>query len=425
MENQHTNTPTGSLTKIVTSGRVKGEITAPASKSYAQRAAAAALLADGVSTLTHLTLCNDVSAALNVIRRLGASIAHEGTTYSIEGGFNPTADRIDIGESGLAARLFAPIAALGSRPITIDGEGSILKRPVGMIQEPLQQLGARVTSRGGYLPLVVEGPLRGGKVTVDGSHSSQFITGLLMALPLAEHDTELTVERLASRPYIDMTIEVLRAFGIEVTHQEYTRFQIKGGQRYAAAEYNIEGDWSGASCLLVAGAVAGAVTVRNLNPDSLQADKAILEALRIAGAKVTTTRNAVTVSNSPLMAFNFDATHCPDLFPALAVLAANSKGTSVIRGTNRLTHKESNRAETLAGTFRALGIAVDLAEPDRMKITGGKIVGAEVESHNDHRIAMAAAVAALTADGPVTIRQAEAVNKSYPGFWNDLEKLGK
>ena len=201
------------------------------------------------------------------------------------------------------------------------------------------------------------------------------------------------------------------------------KFYIKGGQQYRPIRYNIEGDWSGASCLLVAGAVSGEVTIHNLNPLSLQADTAIIDALTRAGAEIITTTDSVTVRKSKLHAFQFDATHCPDLFPALAALAANCEGTSTIRGTHRLTHKESNRAQTIADTFTRMGIQTDIETDDLMQITGGPIHSATVESYNDHRIAMAAAVSALTCDDRITIRNANAVDKSYPEFWDDLDTL--
>ena len=404
-------------------GRIAGSITAPASKSYAQRAVAAALLAGGETTLTHLDLCNDTRAALDVARRLGASVSHEGPTYTIRGGLNPASTKLNIGESGLATRLFTPIASLCHMPITINGEGSILRRPIEMMEEPLQALGVEVISNGGYLPISVKGPMRGGEIHVDGSLSSQFITGLLMALPLSPNDTVLHVENLKSRPYVDMTIDLAARFGVAIEHNSYEQFYIASGQHYAPCTYNIEGDWSGASCLLVAGATAGSITVRNLNHISLQADLAIIEALARAGAEIITTNSSVTVHGGPLHAFEFDATDCPDLFPALAALAASCEGTSVVTGTQRLTYKESNRAETIAEVFGRLGIGVDLSEENTMRITGGPISSAVVDSHNDHRIAMAAAVAALSSDDSVVIEGADAADKSYPNFWNDLDTL--
>ena len=404
-------------------GRIAGSITAPASKSYAQRAVAAALLAGGETTLTHLDLCNDTRAALDVARRLGASVSHEGTTYTIRGGLNPVSTKLTIGESGLATRLFTPIASLCHMPITINGEGSILRRPIEMMEEPLQALGVEVISNGGYLPISVKGPMRGGEIHVDGSLSSQFITGLLMALPLSPNDTVLHVENLKSRPYVDMTIDLAARFGVAIEHNNYEQFYIAGGQHYTPCTYNIEGDWSGASCLLVAGATAGSITIRNLNHISLQADLAIIEALARAGAEIITTNSSVTVHGGPLHAFEFDATDCPDLFPALAALAASCEGTSVLTGTQRLTYKESNRAETIAEVFGRLGIGVDLSEENTMRITGGPVSSAVVDSHNDHRIAMAAAVAALSSDDSVVIEGADAADKSYPNFWNDLDTL--
>ena len=404
-------------------GRIAGSITAPASKSYAQRAVAAALLAGGETTLTHLDLCNDTRAALDVARRLGASVSHEGTTYTIRGGLNPVSTKLNIGESGLATRLFTPIASLCHMPITINGEGSILRRPIEMMEEPLQALGVEVISNGGYLPISVKGPMRGGEIHVDGSLSSQFITGLLMALPLSPNDTVLHVENLKSRPYVDMTIDLAARFGVAIEHNNYEQFYIAGGQHYTPCTYNIEGDWSGASCLLVAGATAGSITIRNLNHISLQADLAIIEALARAGAEIITTNSSVTVHGGPLHAFEFDATDCPDLFPALAALAASCEGTSVLTGTQRLTYKESNRAKTIAEVFGRLGIGVDLSEENTMRITGGPVSSAVVDSHNDHRIAMAAAVAALSSDDSVVIEGANAADKSYPNFWNDLDTL--
>lgn len=415
------------MLKTIHKVSIGGTITAPTSKSYAQRAVAAALLAHGTSRLTNMDLCNDTKAALEVAAALGAKISAEGTTYSIAGGFAPVATTLNIGESGLATRLFTPIAALANHPITITGKGSILTRPIGAMCGTLEQLGVSVTTSNGFLPLTVHGAIGGGTATADGSLSSQFITGLLTALPLAENDSTLKVIDLQSIPYIDMTIEVLHNFGITITHDNYKEFRIKGRQRYKAADYNIEGDWSGASCMLVAGAIAGEITVTNLNSTSLQADIRIMEALEKAGARISQTPTSTTVSRAELHGFDFDATHCPDLFPALVALAANCSGVTTITGTERLTHKESDRAATLACEFEKMGACVDISQPNVMKIRRGTQppLPVEVDSHNDHRIAMATAVAALTLPHSVTIHRAEAVNKSYPEFWDMLAGLTK
>ena len=404
---------------------VEGDVTPPCSKSYAQRAIAAALLARGRTVVRNIELCNDTRSALSVAQSLGAVVEQlDKHTFAIEGGLNPRTDTIDIGESGLSTRLFTPIASLCSAPITITGHGSILRRPVSMMIEPLRSLGVDVLDGGGYLPIRVEGPMQGGETSVDGSISSQFLTGLLMAAPVAAGDTQLRVENLNSIPYIAMTLDLAARFGVEIEHRGWSEFYIPGGQEYTPVEYDIEGDWSGASCMLVAGAVAGRVTLNNLNPLSLQADVAIIGALSHAGAEIITTADSVTVARRQLNAFEFDATHCPDLFPALAALAANCDGVSTIRGTSRLLHKESNRAEAIREEWAKMGVEVDIDEPDLMHIRGAReIEGAVVDSHNDHRIAMAAAVMALNCRGEMTVCDAGCVNKSYPDFWRDIEKI--
>lgn len=415
---------------------LKGQIMAPASKSYAQRALAAALLvpeSEGESILYNMGLSNDTEAALGVIKELGAKVEIEpdGTTYRVLGGFlKNKPHELHIGESGLSTRLFTPIAAQSPEPITITGHGSILTRPVSAMREPLEDLGAEVEMTDDeFLPLTVSGPLKGGTVEVDGSASSQFITGLLMALPLSDSDTQLYVHNPRSVPYIEMTIDVLKEFGISIGISEnYESFYIESDQDYRATDYSIEGDWSGASCLLVAGAIAGEVVVDNLNPGSLQADRMILEVLTQAGAYMDYCGQTVTIRKSTLTGFEYDATNCPDLFPAMAALAAFCQGRSVIKGTRRLTHKESNRAHTIAAEFGKLGISIDISQDNLMIIDGIgdgtlQVKDPNLSSHNDHRIAMATAVAALRADQPVTIHHAEAVNKSYRAFWDDLKKI--
>lgn len=411
------------MEKTILPSSISGILNAPCSKSYAQRAIAAALLADGTSELHHMDLCDDTAAALEVARRLGARVYFNDRYYAIDGGLNLHSDNLDIGESGLSTRLFTPVAALCSHPVTISGHGSILKRPISAMEKPLRDLGVTIRSNKGFLPIAIHGPLQGGDITVDGSQGSQFLTGLLTALPLAKNDSTIRVRNLTSKPYIDMTIEVLSAFGVEVSHENYELFYVPSGQSYTATTYNIEGDWSGASCLLVAGAVAGEITVNNLNPNSLQADQALVYALERAGAMIVSDGNTYHVRKKALHAFEFDATDCPDLFPALVTLAANCEGRSILKGTKRLTHKESDRARTLAAEFEKLGIFVDISEEDTMVVEGGMIQAGTVNSHNDHRIAMAMAVAGLTAAGPVTVEGAEAVSKSYPRFWEDLETL--
>lgn len=411
------------MEKTVDRCEVSGTVEPPCSKSYAQRAMAAALLCEGETTLRNIEFCDDTRYALEVIRNLGAeAVPLDGHTLSIMGGLDPKTDIINTGESGLAARLFTPIAALSDHRITIMGERTMLRRPVGMMLNPLSELGVKVESDG-HLPITVQGPLKGGETTVDGSVSSQFTTGLLMSLPLAQKDTILYVDRVYSIPYLSMTVDMAGRFGIRIEHNDHAEYFIEGGQKYKPADISIEGDWGSAAFMLVAGAIAGKVTVLNMNPVSLQADIAIIEALSRAGASVTITHNDITVARNTLEAFEFDATHSPDLFPILSVLATNCEGVSVIKGAKRLTHKESNRAEAILKEFGRIGMEVGIENEDYLTVKGRQLKGGVMDSCNDHRIAMAGAVAGLAASSPVTVRNAEAVNKSYPRFWDDLGSI--
>ena len=414
------------MDKTVSLGSANGTITPPSSKSYAQRAIALALLAEGRTTLRNIEFCKDTRSAISCIEALGAKVSYlDESTIAIDGGLHPVTDTLMVGESGLATRLFTPIASLNSTPICIKGEGTLLHRPMMMMIEPLRRLGVEVRDGGGHLPIEVKGPIHGGNIEVDGSFSSQFITGLLLALPLAKEDTTLHVRSAVSTPYIDMTIDTAKRFGVEIMHHEgdYSEFYIEGGQKYTPADLAIEGDWSGASTMLVAGAISGRVTVKNLSTLSKQADTAICRALERAGAGIIIEGDSITVTKRRLRSFTFDATNSPDLFPALAALAAAAHGQSTIIGTQRLLHKESDRAETIRQEYEKLGIEVDISEENVMKIRGGEIHPATVFSHNDHRIAMSLAVSALRCKGDVAIENAECVEKSYPTFFEDLESI--
>lgn len=384
---------------------------------------AAALLAKGETILRNLDFCDDTLSAIRVIETLGAKVERiDERTVKVQGGLSPQSNSLNVGESGLATRMFTPIASLCNTPITIEGKGTLLHRPMHMMIEPLRKLGVDVRDGGGKLPVEVCGPIRGGEIEVDGSVSSQFLTGLLMALPLAEEDTTIAVENAVSKPYLDMTIDLASKFGVQISHNDYNEFYVEGSQSYEPADIVIEGDWSASAMLLVAGAIAGKVTLNNISQLSKQADVAICDALVRAGALVTSEPDSITVEQRDLVGFEFDATQCPDLFPALAALAAAAEGESVIYGVHRLEHKESNRAETIASEYAKLGIEVDL-DGDVMRIRGGEIHSAEARSHHDHRIAMSLAVSALRSDGEILIHDAECVAKSYPDFFEALESL--
>ncbi len=407
------------MKRYVYPSETKGVIKAPASKSAMQRCIAAALLAEGESILVNPTYCDDSLAAMRVAEGLGARIRKTTDHLVISGGLKPSADTLNCGESGLCIRMFTPIAALTGRELTMTGEKSLAERPVSAIEGPLRELGAVISSSDGRLPLRVSGKLTGGYAEIDGSMRSQFQTGLLMALPLCEKDSLLRVNNLKSREYIDLTINVLRTFSVYIENRDYTEFRVKGNQRFIPGIVDIEGVWSGAAFLLCAGAIAGDITVNGISMDSSQPDRGIITALRKAGADISIHADSVEVRKSILNGFEFDATECPDLFPPLAALALYCKGETVIHGTERLMHKESNRGLTIKTELEKLGAAVDL-HPHCMVIKSGKVRGSEVESHGDHRIAMMCAIA----ESGVEINGAECVSKSYSEFFDHIKKLG-
>ncbi len=403
---------------------VSGQVKAPPSKSMTQRAIAAAMLADGQSLILNPSYCDDSLAAMSIAVSLGARVEPEADRMKITGSSGELKEKkLNCGESGLAIRMFSPVAALFDEEIIMTGSGSLKKRPMQMIGDALNQLGADCISTEGFLPLTIKGPLKGGYCEIDGSMSSQLLTGLLMSLPLADVDSEIKVYNLKSRPYIDMTIGLLSDFGIKITNENYELFKVPGRQKYFPGNYEVESDWSGGSFLLIAGAVNGRLKITGLHTGSYQSDMAILKAMEKAGADMKISDNQIEITKSPLKAFDFDATESPDLFPPLVALSAYCNGVTKIKGASRLIHKESNRAAALSEEFGKMNIKVELKD-DYMFVTGGEVRGARVSSHDDHRIAMAAAVAALGATSTVFIKDSHCVGKSYPGFFNDLRKIG-
>ena len=412
---------------------ISGIINAPTSKSSMQRACAAALLNEGKTTIANPGKSNDDLAALEVIKILGATVTEvdENQIIITSKGIQPISDEMNCGESGLAIRMFAPIAALSNKPIVISGTGSLLTRPMNFFDEIFPKLDIAIESNNGKLPIKIKGPLQPKNITIDGSLSSQFLTGLLMAFGKAATErVTISVTNLKSKPYINLTLQVMNIFGYEVINNNFESFLIKPFSKSIdkIIEYTVEGDWSGGAFLLVAGAIAGKITVNGLDTFSTQADKAILQALIDCSSTISIQEKQIDIGSpatgkSGLKAFHFDATDCPDLFPPLVALAAYCNGTTVIEGVNRLAHKESNRGLTLQEEFGKMGIVIKLQD-DLMLVEGGTGVnGATVHSHHDHRIAMACAVAGLIADGETIIEEAEAINKSYPDFYEHLKQL--
>ncbi len=396
---------------IISPGHMSGVVTIPPAKSMMQRACAAALLHRGTTVITNPGYSDDDKAALSIIQQLGAEVYEtvDNTIEIVGSGLRPKSEVIHCGESGLSARLFIPIAALSHSDITVTGTGSLLHRPMKEYLQVLPKLGVSVLETNDGLPMVVRGPLQPGNIEIDGSASSQFLTGLLTVYAFtATEPVQILVNDLVSKPYIDLTLQTLRSFGKNIINKDYREFIINPKQLAQVDEVNIhiEGDWSAGANFIVAQAMGADVYIKGLNENSVQAD-------------ATITR--VVNSNMP---FEFDATHSPDLFPILSVYAGYCAGRSEIKGLHRLVHKESNRIESIKTMLENLGISFSIAD-DTLIVQGGKTFkSCTVDAHNDHRIVMAAAIAALQAKGPITINGAEAVSKSYPAFFEDLLSLG-
>jgi len=410
--------------KFLAKQKIKGEITAPNSKSHFIRLVAGALLSNLESEISYSNLSNDSLSALKIIENLGAEVNITSTKILIKGGLNIRTDKLNCGESGLVFRMFSVIAALSESDFEISGVGSLLTRPVGKISKELKILGLNCETKNDYPPLKISGKIINNKIEVDGSESSQFLSGLLFAMPILSENSIVKVTDLKSKPYIDLTIETLKLFGVEIKNNLYKEFLIQKKQVFKPVKTSVEGDWSGAAFFAVAGAIGGEITIKGLNKNSTQADKRIIKALKKAGAELKFIENNLVVRKNKLEAFEFNAEHCPDLFPPLAVLAANCSGISKINGVKRLFTKESNRAYTLKEEFYKLGINIDI-KGNTMFVEGGIIKGAKTKSHNDHRIAMALAIMSVNSTGEIYVENFEAISKSYITFYKDFKTIIK
>ena len=460
----------------------------PSSKSFAQRAIIAAALADGVSHLKGYTPCGDNEAALQVARNLGAQVQVDGSQVTIKGiaakaGRYSNPD-LHVGESGLLTRMMIPLMAqLSENPVTFTGEKTLLGRPLTGAKEIMEAFAAdgqdiicsiqgsgtladgdvmadpsknSALDKGSDLirvPLKVTGPLKAGRAEVSGKHGSQLISGLLMALPFAEKNSSLIVHEPKSIPYIFITLEVLKKFGLKIGNEmlggrDFLEsngdwslctemvFKVRGGQGYKAADIDLEGDWSAAANFLVAGAVFGQTEIAGLDTTSLQADLSIMDILMDAGASLSQLdgdKGNITVQRAPLRAFNVDASNCPDLFPIISVLAAFCQGTSRLAGVGRLANKESDRAKAILEMLTQMGVHARV-EGDEMVIeghclaqrllTGNLLNGGSYTSHHDHRMVMALKVASLGASSPIVIDDETCVAKSFPQFaqiWTKIQ----
>jgi 3-phosphoshikimate 1-carboxyvinyltransferase len=409
---------------------LNGTITAPPSKSFMQRVCVMALLHNGNTIIHNPGFSADEQSVLNVIQSLGAQVKMDNPqklVRIVSDGNQNFKGNIFVGESGLAARMLSPIVALSKQKVEISGSNTLLKRPFHALRAMLPQFGVQFYDTDGLLPIQIQGPLIPCDAHIDGHQSSQYLTGLLIALSFSTpKNIRLTVDQLVSTPYIDITIQLLQKFGCRVEHEDYKVFHIL--PRIIPGhdiEITIEGDWSSAAPFIVGGVVAGQVKIEGLDKNSLQADKALMEVLKRCEANFRWNQNTLEVFESKnLSAFEFDSTDAPDLFPPLSVLALFANGNSPITGVKRLLNKESNRAVSISEMIHQLGGQIELRE-NKMFIKGpAHLKECVVDSAHDHRIVMAAAIAAIGGNVCVEITHADSVEKSYPRFFEDLKLLG-
>lgn len=405
---------------------LSGTLPIPPSKSVSHRAVICAALAEGASQVDNLMFSKDITVTTEGMRKLGAAIRKEGSTLFIEGS-KPTVTEpitIDCGESGSTLRFLIPLGLVGM-PVTFTGKGKLVERPLDSYFSIFAKQGIAYETNHGCLPLTVNGRLKPGHFELPGDVSSQFISGLLFALPLLDGDSTITITSpLESYGYVDLTLEMLERFGVQVKHDKHQLYRIKGGQRYQSSHCTVEGDYSQSAFWLTAGTIGRPISCSNLYPQSLQGDKAILEIIRDMGGHISEEGDTFTAHPTPTHGTTIDASQCPDLVPVLTVLAAVSEGTTRIVNAGRLRIKECDRLKAIAQELNKVGGHVE-EHTDSLTIHGrSQLKGGTVESWNDHRIAMAMAVASIRAKEPITILGSECVSKSYPHFWEDFALLG-
>ena len=410
---------------MVKKSKINGTLSMPPSKSVAHRAIICAALCDGKSKISPVDMSNDIRATIECMKALGADIELEGNSLTVDGRniFKNKNLTLDCGESGSTLRFLVPICSMGGTSVEFIGHGKLPERPIGIYLDCLPDKGVYCETKGG-LPLKISGKLKSGIYEIAGNVSSQFITGLLLALPMLEGDSEiiLTTE-LQSTGYVDMTTDIMEKFGVEIRRTE-NGWKIKGDQRYKARNFIVEGDWSQAAFFMTAAAIGGKVTIDNLNIESYQGDKECIEIYKKFGVNISESGGNIIVEKNKLKGIEINAENIPDMVPALSVVGALSKGITVIKGAERLRIKECDRLSAMADGLSRMG--ADIQETKDGFIIHGVncLKGAEVDGYNDHRIVMALSAAAVGAEGEVIISDMESINKSYPKFFEDYRKVG-
>lgn len=417
--------------------KLQGTVLVPSSKSMGHREIICAGLAAGTSIVDNISMSKDIEATCRCLRALGVGIAQVPSRFAgrtalrIEGSgqLKAAEQGADCGESGSTLRFFIPLGALLNEPFTFIGHGKLVERPLQAYYDIFAEQGLAYSNNEGMLPLTVNGRLRAGTYRLPGNVSSQYVSGLLFALPLLDGDSIIEITSpLESASYVDMTLSCLAKYGISITNEEnnHRRYLIRGGQKYKAQNSVVEGDWSQAAFWTVAGSLGAAVACEGVDFSSLQGDQAVVLIMQSMKAKLTTGSASVSVSGGMTKATLIDAADCPDIIPVLTVLAAVSEGTTEIINAGRLRIKECDRLAAITSELNKLGAAITEL-PEGLLIKGkpeGLAGGGCVDAWNDHRIAMSLAVAAACCTAPFELTGAKSVQKSYPSFWEDYAAVG-
>lgn len=411
----------------ITPSPLRGEINIPPSKSLAHRAVICAGLSEGISNISNIIYSQDIKATIEGMKSVGVKVESEDKSINVKGKspLELIKNTIDCIESGSTLRFLIPIGLLTGEEVTFNGRGKLITRPLNVYYEIFKKQGIEYVTNEGGLPLKVKGKLKPDIFYVKGNISSQFITGLMFVLPLLNGDSKIVMTtELESKGYVDLTIDCLKEFGVEVQNKDYREFYIKGNQQYKNRDYRVEGDFSQAAFWIVAGILGSSIKCKDLNINSLQGDKVILDIVRKMGAKLEVKEGYIEVKNSATKGITIDASECPDLVPILSVLGAVSEGTTKIINAERVRIKECDRLKAMVTELSKIGAEVEELH-DGLVIRGKKsLKGGIVDSWNDHRIAMAMAVASIKCEGSLIITNSKAVNKSYPHFWEDFGMLG-
>ena len=410
--------------------KLKGEIGIPPSKSYSHRAIIAAALAGGESNIENLNFSVDIQTTTDIMKNFGAKIEQGEDYLKIIGNSGEMVSEnnyIQCNESGSTIRFIIPLALTKDNgQLTIDGKGKLVERPLDTYYKIFEKQDIEYKTTNGKLPLYIKGEIKPDTFETEGNISSQFITGLLYTLPLLDDDSKIIIKNnLESKGYIDLTLEILELAGIEITNNDYKSFDIKGNQKYSAFDYTVEGDYSQAAFWIVAGILGDEMNCKNIYKDSLQGDKEIIEIVQRMGAMLEISEKSVKVFPGKTKGTVIDISQCPDIGPILTVLAALSEGETRIINAERLRIKESDRITSIKTELNKLGAKIE-EDGDSLIIQGVSEFegGVSVDSWNDHRIAMALAIASTKCKYPILITGASAVRKSYPNFWNDFVAMG-